>query len=76
MAALLIGYARVSTDQQDLTAQREGTGSEASCSVNGRRVLTPCTARQASGGNRHLKFHETQDNLRPRPAPALPPGSR
>jgi len=24
MAALLIGYARVSTDQQDLTAQREG----------------------------------------------------
>jgi DNA invertase Pin-like site-specific DNA recombinase len=24
MAALLIGYARVSTDQQDLTAQRDG----------------------------------------------------
>ena len=24
MAALLIGYARVSTDQQDLTAQRNG----------------------------------------------------
>lgn len=24
MVALLIGYARVSTDQQDLTAQREG----------------------------------------------------
>ena len=24
MAVLLIGYARVSTDQQDLTAQREG----------------------------------------------------
>ena len=26
MAALLIGYARVSTDQQDLTAQRDGLG--------------------------------------------------
>ena len=24
MVALLIGYARVSTDQQDLTAQRDG----------------------------------------------------
>jgi DNA invertase Pin-like site-specific DNA recombinase len=27
MTALLIGYARVSTDEQDLTAQRDGVAS-------------------------------------------------
>lgn len=53
MAALLIGYARCSTDQQDLTAQRDGliglgvpvnriapTGSARGCEKHSRRAGT------------------------------------
>jgi len=38
MAALLIGYARCSTDQQDLTAQRDGL---AALGVDVNRVYDP-----------------------------------
>ena len=50
MAALLIGYARVSTDQQDLTAQRDGL---AALGVAARRLYVdhrlPGTKRERPG---------------------------
>jgi hypothetical protein len=36
MAALLIGYARCSTDQQDLTAQHDGLTAMTSCASGSR----------------------------------------
>ena len=68
MAALLIGYARCSTDQQDLTAQHDGL---TALGVSPARIYTAPTTRRSAPGAARRTRHLRRRSRTPDP-PATP----
>ena len=71
MSALLVGYARCSTDQQDLTAQRDAL---LSLSVEADRILSPRPDRHQPRAPRAPKHRGLPSRRHPGGDQARPPG--